>query len=298
MRLRWFCPTPGVDRFEVSIGVHGSSTLPNDLAANLSTQIRVDADVDFKIKGQQKTDDFFVYHSRKPGPSFGDGPQFTLTIPIQLGKRYYAYVKAIGKDGAVGPRSNVEEFKWSAESNPGPLVPWPDRDLPNVEAPFDPNIVATNLPSQEYPVGIRIGAGMGSVAGYTNNDAIIRTFINPLDSLYDKDDDTTVLPVVLYRYQVPNNNFPTVSGDVIQASPLMEKIAYEQTNLAPYGPVTIIRDPFIGVYGVPATGVPFYSIYLLDTQPMITGARYAYLLVRFGPDREIEEVIPTNEVEL
>lgn len=298
MRLRWFCPTPGVDRFEVSIAVQGSSVLPDDLAAGLSLMVKTNVAVPFKIKGQQKTDDFFAYHSRKVGISFGDGPQFTLTIPIELGKRYYAYVRAIGKDGAEGPRSNAEQFVWTTESNPGPLVPWPDRNLPTVEAPFDPNIIATNLPSQEYPVGIRIGSGVGSVAGHTNNDAIIRTFINPLDSLYDKDDGTTVLPVVLYRYQVPNADFPTVSGDVIQASPLMEKIAYEQTNMNPYGPVTIIRDPFIGVYGVPAAGVPFYNIYLLDTQPMVIGARYAYLLVRFGPDREIEEVIPTNEVEL
>jgi hypothetical protein len=40
------------------------------------------------------------------------------------------------------------------------------------------------------------------------------------------------------------------------------------------------------------------DIYLLDTQPMIAGARYGYLLARFGADKEIREVIPVGEVEV
>jgi hypothetical protein len=39
-------------------------------------------------------------------------------------------------------------------------------------------------------------------------------------------------------------------------------------------------------------------IVLYDTQPVVLGARYRYLLVRFGPNREIAEVIPTTTVDV
>jgi len=35
-----------------------------------------------------------------------------------------------------------------------------------------------------------------------------------------------------------------------------------------------------------------------DTQPVISGARYKYLLVRFRKNGEIAEVIPTNEMDV
>ena len=38
------------------------------------------------------------------------------------------------------------------------------------------------------------------------------------------------------------------------------------------------------------------DILLLDRQPVLTGARYKYLVVRLGPNKEIERVIVTNEV--
>jgi hypothetical protein len=38
------------------------------------------------------------------------------------------------------------------------------------------------------------------------------------------------------------------------------------------------------------------DILLLDRQPVIAGARYKYLVVRLGPNKEIERVIVTNEV--
>ena len=41
-----------------------------------------------------------------------------------------------------------------------------------------------------------------------------------------------------------------------------------------------------------------YGVYLVDTQPVILGARYRYLLVRFKDNHEIDQVIPTNEVEV
>ena len=183
-----------------------------------------------------------------------------------------------------------------------PQVPWPARELPPVTAPFDPQLAATNLPSELYPVGIRIGAKL-PVVGFTqeaNGSAVLQKFVSPLNYLFTKKTGGTVLPVVLYRYQVPNANFPVVSGDLTQVSPLMEKIAFQQTNQVPYGAVTVLRDPFVGAFARAGdnSGSPTYDLYLFDTQPVVTGARYGYLLVRFGENRAIEEVIPTNEIDL
>jgi hypothetical protein len=299
MDVTWFCPPYGIDRFEVSIAIEGDATAPAQISTVLSDQARIDSDVDFKTEGKQRKDDFAVYQTHAVGPGFGEGAKFRVTVSIELGKTYYVFVRAIGKDGTLSDHSNAEEFNWSEPQLAGPLVPWPDRPLPALQAVFDPGIIATNLPTDAYPVGIRIGSKVPIVGNPTNGNAMIQSFTTPLNYLYARKDGSTVLPLALYRYQVPNANFPTVSGDITQVSPLMEKIAFQQTNVAPFGQVTIIRDRFIGVYRIAsATGAGGYDMFLLDTQPVITGARYGYLLVRFGDNREIEEVIPTNEVEL
>ncbi len=57
----------------------------------------------------------------------------------------------------------------------------------------------------------------------------------------------SIFPCAMYRTQVPNANFPVTSGDAIQVSPLMEKIAYEISSSAGSPTRTIIHDPFIGV---------------------------------------------------
>jgi hypothetical protein len=41
-----------------------------------------------------------------------------------------------------------------------------------------------------------------------------------------------------------------------------------------------------------------FSSFLKDTQPVVRGARYRYLLVRFRDNGEIAEVIPTTEMEV
>ena len=102
----------------------------------------------------------------------------------------------------------------------------------------------------------------------------------------------SVLPVALYRYQVPNTNYPKVSGDVTQVSPLMERLAY-----AIEGGGVALYDPFVRLWREPNV-VLYYDLYLIDTQPVVVGARYKYLLARFKEDHELDQVIPTNEVEV
>jgi len=92
---------------------------------------------------------------------------------------------------------------------------------------------------------------------------------------------------------------------VVQVSPLMETIAYRLENRGgQLGTVAAIYDPFVAVISEGGTNNPLKGIYLLDTQPVIRGASYQYLLVRFhpvggpGPAGEIHEVMPINVVEV
>lgn len=123
----------------------------------------------------------------------------------------------------------------------------------------------------------------------------------------------TILPAALYRRQIPSEEFPDITGDVIQVSPLVQRIACQVIP-----GVVLMRDPFIGLEVVGTRRVEweriydpapnpngYYTIgdlqsiteanrvliYLLDTQPVIEGARYEYFVVRF--DRETMEIRET-----
>lgn len=111
----------------------------------------------------------------------------------------------------------------------------------------------------------------------------------------------TQLPVsaALYRQQVPSAAFPQPPGDLLQVSPMISGIEhrkYSDPLTAPPAPVNIpatrLNDPFIGIF--PHLGS--YGLFLLDTQPIISGATYQYFLVRFDDYGEMIEVLPTNPV--
>ena len=103
--------------------------------------------------------------------------------------------------------------------------------------------------------------------------------------------------MVLYRVQVPSLKFPTVPGDIVQCGPMMEQIAQSESRGE-----TLVSDPFILPLHMNDTGLARtlpgsdHDIMLLDRQPVIKGAKYKYLLVRFADSKEIDRVIVTNEV--
>ena len=104
----------------------------------------------------------------------------------------------------------------------------------------------------------------------------------------------SLFPVVLYRQQVTNANFPTVSGDVVQVTPMMESIAWGVD-----GGLTKIFDPYILLQWTQSANEGPRGMFLRDTQPVISGSRYRYLLVRFNALGEIAETIPVaNELEV
>jgi hypothetical protein len=239
------------------------------------------------------------------GSTFGDGAQFNVTADVVPGGNYYVFVRAVGKDGAVGPRSNIGRFAWATPTTIVlPTVDWPARPLPHISNSFTTNFTAlwmTNSHNAYTGTVVTIGSrdnvgGVGSSAFYVHPQVLLTT-ADPMTFLYTNTSGLTPFPLVLYRYQVPNGKFPTVSGDIIQASPMMESIAFERTNT-----VTVIHDPFVIFDGYRIDlgngQLSLLIAYLKDTQPVVSGSRYKYLLVRFQRDGEIAEVIPTNEVDV
>ena len=315
MVITWFCPPPGVDHFEVWVAstpepVNSGATFSAALSANQTTSPNL---ADVTLDGETQSLDFKVYRTGPVGGGLGSGPQFIVVANITAGVTNTVLIRPVGKTGNPDQiRSNVERYSWHPPVDPVPEVPWPARPLPRVKSSViyvgetEPahRVWARRLPDNHRPVGIRIGEfappGRWNVELPPVN--LTPGAVDPIMYLYAHGDTSsssttnreTVMPFVLYRYQVPNNNFATVSGDLIQASPLMEKIAYQYGNDKVNGPHAKVRDPFILVAHYPGKAV--YEMFMLDTQPVIIGARYRYLLVRFQKNGEIDEVIPTNEV--
>ena len=140
--------------------------------------------------------------------------------------------------------------------------------------------------------------------GVTNNDYLPGQ--PPTRFLFGTADGRPLLPAVLYRMQVTNALFPRVSGDIVQCSPLIETLAWRNPCLTGTfdGPCTEsrLRDPLIRsfYYSIMFGEFTTYSfqIMLLDAQPVVSGARYLYSLVRFDSRREPDTLIPCGEVNI
>jgi hypothetical protein len=303
MRIRWFCPPYGVDRFEVSIannlGVM-AATISADLGPQTTNRLK-----QFQISGTTFTNLFHLYRTPRVGPAFGNGAIFEAVVNMSLGLTYDVMVAAVGADGSVNEDSNAERFRWSAPVLVGPDVPWPARPLPDFNV-FNAGLRAVRLPDFFYPgVGVRIGAfPRRFVYGQTEkpeDPSRLREHLDPMSLLYTNKLGQPIFPVALYRLQWPSAEFPQVSQDIVQVSPLMEDIAHEFA-IESGTPVTRLHDPFVragaGIGGQAGTVGEEGALYLLDTQPVIAGAAYVYLLVRTTDRGEILEVVPSNAVEV
>lgn len=134
------------------------------------------------------------------------------------------------------------------------------------------------------------------------NVSMFEGVVKPESFAYTNSQGESILPAVLYRFQVPSTALPQVSGDLVQVSPRMREIAAVTTNVPNAGIFTRIDDPFIRLTAlgqVPGSENKLErALVLLDTTPVILGANYAYLLVRFNDAGEVLNVVPTTLVEV
>ena len=335
MKVSWFCNPAGVERFEIWVG-RRSGTAPSSTGSGLSVDqesahpnyVSTEADatgVDFSV--------FQTALARHLNPS--GSPEFTVTLPVSASDEYIVMVRAVGvgvyPTRVAGSFSNVETASFTSRNLIfNPQVPWPERALP-AQADFHTGITATHLDVARLSPwkgnAVRIGEyadplttpvlTVGTKDGQTGGGSAtlpffrVSTLNDPRDRLYTNEEVKTaeplespsgcVLPVAMYRVQVTNANFSVVPGDIVQVTPMMERIAYVKNMINGNVEVT---DPWITILheaDSPLTGTnPTYDhdIFLVDRQPVLKGARYKYLLVRFSPTKEIERVIVTNTVDV
>lgn len=332
MKVNFFCNTAGVQRFEVWVGRKSG-------AAALSTNSGLSADLVSRhpnnltdVDGTQGLD-FSVFETGLARHLNVDGsPEFSFDLPVILSDTYTVLVRAVGVgsfgERVIGAFSNVESFSYVVRKiGLDAQVPWPDRPLPP-KAAFHPGVTAMHFSGIELSPWkgnlVRIGEyedygqGTGILSSDNNNPLNVKTYsiytTKKLEEHLYRNDAVAlaepkepipglILPLALYRVQIPNTYFPTVPGDVVQVSPLMENIA-QKVVIDISGTANVVSDAFISILPAAVTGLPRtigtseQDILLMDRQPVIKGARYKYLLVRFGADMEIERVIATNTVDV
>jgi hypothetical protein len=329
LRATWFCNIAGVQRFEVWVGRKSGNT-PTSTASGLSNDlVSTHPNNLTDVEGTEGID-FSVFETGLARHLNASGsPEFSFTLPMSLSDTYTVMVRAVG-EGKFGARqsgafSNVQTFSYAGHKSViSPVVPWPDRPLPP-KTSFHSGVSAVHLNLSKLSPwkgnAVRIGEyedfAQGTNVGGSDNDPQghklyfmpglkdLENYLYRNDSVAQAEPLETIpgviLPVAMYRVQVPSAYYPNVPGDLVQVTPLMEKIAqYDQP-----GPgSTVVTDPFIALLDSGDTTLPRIisgsdqDIFLLDRQPVLKQARYKYLLVRFGPDKEIERVIVTNEIDV
>jgi hypothetical protein len=249
-----------------------------------------------------------------------------MTVGITPNVPYSIAVAAVDAQGNEGDVSQAWNFTWVAPIAPE-NVPWPARPFPAVTGFDDPS---TNQPrvaavllftngvlDVTWPVGIRIGnmlplannsfnitvcsTNFFGYSGFTALPDPSQLFWRRLSADPGKRGDV-LLPIVVYRQQVPGTNFPVVSGNLIQVTPLIEKLPTVQqgtrfiTLTVPDLLIASGQEPPV-FNGTTGPSPIYYSfLYVRDQQPVVHGATYQYYVARFDQKHAISEIINAGQV--
>jgi hypothetical protein len=347
--LNWFCPTSGVYRFEIRItrDDQPASGKPTGLLSQKLIPLYAFKPLPFVglkakpvfyglLADKKATSVFDEWQLTPPvSPTFGPGPQFSITASVVPNVPYEISVAAEDAEGNWGDASTSWKFVWQ----PPPTiqtVPWPARPLPPVKN-FDDSQAGSEIPSvffprvqavllrdadqqldAHYPVGIRVGdlsplrnfspnIGTTNFVQYSiNYKTISSKYLNPNSLVFTRNapsDPTrngqSLFPIAIYRQQVTNQNFLRVSGNLTQVTPLMDQIPYIRSTPTDFIAITI--PDMLMAAGTESDDVSnrIYSasfLYVRDQQPVILGASYQYFAARFDTNREVSEIIPAGTV--
>jgi hypothetical protein len=301
MGIRWFCSPVGIERFQVLVSLLPGalpSVITPDIAADSATHPYMLAPNPAKPLIKR---DFAIYETPAPGLNFGPGPEFNLVVPINLGVKYTVQIRTVAKGGSVSKSSKFQTFLWKAPPKAvGPEVPWPQAPLAALgDTPS--TVYAQRLADSVYPgVGVTIGKIIRQQLASNTNGTLrpnLKTTVKSSDIVFKDDQGDSLFPLALYRYQVASAGFPKVSRDLTQVTPMMESIALTPGFDTFQQPCMNWKEPFALMVNASSEKL-FNPVFLLDTQPVIHGARYVYLLVRFGDDGEPKEILPTPPVDI
>lgn len=275
----WFCPPPGVERFELAFrppppGAAEVRWLPVDGAAEMIGT------------------EHGIYPSPRIPAGFGNGgSQFAQAVTLLPGVDYRVRVRAVrtqiaenGGSGTLhGPWSDEVPVSWvQGVADSGPQVPWPARPVPGIHPEFHP--WAEYDPESETG-RVEIGTIAASdvlVPGGETVPAVLR--LRTLDAHL-----SVPPPFVVYRHETS----PGHRGDMVQISPLFTEFRSEQIG-TPASPQLRILDPFVLIRRRADEPAGPFRIWIRDTQPVIRGKTYRYTLVRHHEDREVHEVLAST----
>jgi hypothetical protein len=344
--LEWFCDPVGVDRFEILIAREGGG-IPE--IGGLVGPLRT-SDLE-TVSGDLPDLVFHRYQTPRLGGSMGDGPVFGVQFKAPVDSRLYLAVRACGHgepaERAKGSVSNVTSARWvDAPSGPQGIIPWPARPLPGVvehrraigsysprEGPLWPMVLPSDF---GVPTGILVGLTRHAIEFPQAGKAGVLYAVDPPESFLFRVRESRenlqslvpLMPFMLYRYQVPSALFPMARPNLVQCTPLLDRMswAYEaatEKNPARYS----IREPFFifhpinNLMPLPVAGgwtdgtppqlgnplqvnpPPAYAeratgmILLKDPLPVTLGAKYRHLIVQFDGRGEIKQVLPLDPIQ-
>lgn len=343
VKLEWFCDPVGVDRFEILVARQGGGE-PDviGLSPIISAGFTEHVSADFPDLA------FHTYQTARIGGGIGNGPAFSVNIEMPADARAFFAVRACGPNGpnlrVRGSVSNVVSARWQIQpTGPQPVIPWPARPLPD---PFDPRQAITRfalgegplwplIPPTDYNVPTVILVGLIHVPFDGFNTTTILSAKPPENYLFKIRENregatflTKLMPLMLYRYQVPSPTFPDARANLVQCTPLIDRMSWQHSvNSGTGQDYHFLRDPFFMVLPfnnampIPVGGdwsasasptlanpntlnsLPVYlegatgMLLLKDPLPVTVGAKYRHLIVRFDERGEIKNVIPLESVQ-
>jgi hypothetical protein len=272
--LEWFCPRPGVERFEIAI-------VPPPPA---SPQV-----IWLPVPGAQEAigTDYGIFASpRLPAGFGGNGSEFAQSVGLLRGVNYRARVRAIrtsvAPDGspmqASGDWSDEMPFTLAVVSGEptGPQVPWPARPVPAINPAVE---VFAEFDLQEEIGRVEIGTIPPSVPVSASGTFTI-VGGDSLEPYF-----TVPPPFVIYRHDAS----PGRRAEMTQITHYVTGFLATTVGTPPNQSLQITDKLLMVKRRNNEPGGP-YRIWIRDTQPVIGGRSYRYSVVRHGEDREIVEV--------
>ncbi len=324
--LSWFCPPATAERFRLFVGIQDDgAAVPSDISGQLGSggpPVQPGPVAEF-------SETFRTFETGRIAGSFPpvDDAMFELPVSVVPGLTYIYYVQAIGPNGEQGPVSNSQTFRWTPPEAvyaacSAPLT-WPAETVVEDYAdwivalaprPIDGRIALSQSNDPLVRGGVLVHIGRFPWTDFYDNQMPIpasglrkmvippggkatEAYIfpgpgtGPAVNFRDYLFEPSLMPLVLYRGMVSSDLYDTAGGETYQVSPLMETITQETVNNG--GSLeTRIYDPYIVMEpGTDGEGKEIVDIFLRDTQPVIRGTRYHYILVNFDPrSKEIAKV--------